>query len=403
MMLKFSLTLLIGLTCCLIVDGFHTDTCPHEKLATQSKRFIKCIHKSLVESTEHLLTDYRNQIDANNYVYNATKGCQIFMGSLIELKECRTTYLGQCFDNYPTMLENKIFDSLTHICETNFDSDKLEDWGEELEHKLENTTISEVQTFLADFDKEDVLKSDHNCSEEEWEHSFKDDLDSKQCEVTRQEFSVAFESPLIELVIPIHMSLCTAMANVLGSCVKENSCVNKQEVELIHQLLWMAYQIPMDMFIKVRDAFGSLQDLDEEIDKTTLQFGLTVIPPHGKGSDSDNYQNKIVNHLMESVIDDYETHACRALVSHALHELDPTSPKPPSTQKSVHSSNVALWLCSITLVIVLIGIIYLVATKTEVGRRMTGRLTNKKYGNMYASTSTIGTFETPPRTNGIFR
>ena len=127
-MLKFSLTVLIGLACCWIVDGFHTNKCQHDKLATQTKRFIKCIHKPLVESTGQLLKNYRDQVTANKFVYNATKGCQIFMGSLIELKECRTTYLGQCFDNYPTKLENEIFDSLTHICETNFDSDKLEDW-----------------------------------------------------------------------------------------------------------------------------------------------------------------------------------------------------------------------------------------------------------------------------------
>ena len=401
MMLKFTLTVLSGLACCWIVDGFHTDKCPHDKLATQSKRFIKCIHKSLEESAEHLLTDYRNQITANNFVYNATKGCQIFMGSLIELKDCRTTFLGQCFDNYPTKLENEIFDSLTHICETNFNSEKMVDWGKDLGHKLKNSTINEIQTFLAAVDKEDVVKSDSNCSEEEWEHSFEDDLESKQCEITRQEFNVAFYSPLLALDVPIHMSLCTAMANILGSCIKGNSCVSKREVELIHQLIWMAYQIQMDMLIKVKDIFGDLQHLDEKLDRTTFQFGRTEIAPRDKGSNWEEIENLIVLHLMDGIVNDYETHACKALVSHGLHDLNPTTPKP--TQKTVHNSNVAIWLCSITFVIVLIGIIYLVATKTDVGRRMTGQLSNKKYGNMYASTSTIGTFETPPRSNGMFR
>jgi len=403
MILKSIHTVLIGIACCWIVDGFHTDKCPHDKLATQTKRFVTCMHKSLVESTEHLLTDYRNQITAKNNVYNATNGCQTFMGSLIEIKECRTTYLGQCFDNYPTKLENEIFDSLTHICETNFDSDKLEDWGKELGDKLKNSTISEIQTFLTDFDKEDVVKSDRNCSEKELEHSFEDGLDSKECNFTLEQFSVALISPLYELVVPTHTSLCTAMANVLGSCVKENSCVSKREVELIHQLLWMAYQIPMDMLIKVKDTFGNIQQLDKKLDLTTFQFGQNKIAPRDEGSDWEEFENLINVHVIDGIMDDYDTHACRALVSHGLHDLHTSTPKPPSAEKTVHGSNAALWLCSITLVIVLIGIIYLVATKTEVGRRMTGRLTNKKYGNMYASTSTIGTFETPPRSNGIFR
>ena len=404
MIVKFIHTVLIGLACCWIVDGFHTDKCPHDKLATQAKRFITCMHKSLVESTEHLLTDYRNQITANNFVYNATNGCQIFMGSLIEIKECSTTYLGQCFDNHPTKLQNDMFDSLTQICETNFDSDKLEDWAKNFNHKLKNSeiaklNISEVQTFLADFDKEDVVKNDRNCSEKEWEHSFESGLENKECETTLEQFLVAFYSPQLELDVPTDMSLCTAMANVLGSCVKGNSCVSKREVELFHQLVWMAYQIPMDMLIKVKDTFGNLQHLDEKLDLTTFKFGKTEIAPQDEGSALGKLENLIVLHVIDGFIDDYDTHACRALVSHGLHDLHATTPKPPAAQKTAYNSNAALWLCSITLVIVS----YLIATETEVGRRMTGRLTNKIYGNMYASPSTIGTFETSPRSNGIFR
>ena len=131
MVLKIITTVLFTLTYCWMVDGFHTDKCKHDELATQSKRYINCMHKSLVESTDHLLTDYRDQFIANNFVYNATKGCQIFMGSMIELKECRTAYLGQCFDYYPTELEDEMFDSLTKICETNFNTDKMGDWGKD--------------------------------------------------------------------------------------------------------------------------------------------------------------------------------------------------------------------------------------------------------------------------------
>ena len=129
----------------------------------------------------------------------------------------------------------------------------------------------------------------------------------------------------------------------------------------------------MEMLLKVKSAFGNFEHLDEKLDQTTFQFGDKEISLN-QDSDYDDLENFIVETIMEGILDDYETHACKALVDHGLHGLEPITPKPVDTHTAAHKSHVALWLCSIALVIVLLGMMYLVATRTEVGIRMYDRL-----------------------------
>ena len=304
-----------------VVEGFHTDHCDHDKFTHQAQKFIKCLHRTLVDSTQDLLIDYHDQLLENNYVYDISNGTKIFLSFEVELGNCWQKYMGKCFNDSPSEIETEIFESITQLTKTNFNAGTIEKWQKEIKDKLENMTVGEVQNLMAELDKEYIVNRDHKCLDEKLSHEFENDLKSPQCDDTLQGISDVYQS-LVANNVPQQFSICTTMANILGSCLRENKCISQQEVELSKHLIWAVFQIPMDTILKVKEVFGSLKFLNTYIYKTTFKSGNEVLLTPRQATDWEQLGSFIIIEIMNWIIDDYETPACKAIVDYGLTHLE---------------------------------------------------------------------------------
>ena len=301
-----------------VVEGFRTDLCDHDKFANQAKKYLKCLHRTVVDSTQDLLIDYHDQLLENNYVYDISNATKFLLNVELEGENCQQNYMRKCFNDSPSEIEKEIFKSITQLSKSDFNAETVENWQTEIENKLENLT---VENFIAGLDKEDIVKRDHECLDDEWKHTFENDLESRQCNDTLQSFTELMES-LSSTGIPQHFSICTTMANSMGACLRENNCISQREVELTKHVAWAAFQIPMDAILKIRKVFGSFDSLLGHLYKTTFKRGNKILQSPRQPTVGQLFRDSIVLELMNWIIDDYETPACKAIVDYGLSHLE---------------------------------------------------------------------------------
>jgi len=326
---------LIWLSGSFLVDAFSTNKCDHDRLADEVRKLTTCTEKSLAKQVDEFLKNYKEQMKANDNVYDVAQGCEMIKKMSEDLQPCSSTYLNECFDDKIVQLFQELESSFqtASFCNADFNPQSVVELQNDLESKMKSVLGTVPQDYFSS-----IIKTDKNCKSFNFLQSL--NMENKECASAYQTTSRNIKELQAFFMgvgqFPKDFSLCSTIDNALDSCMVENRCFSEQEMDLIKDVLLVQYKIIMDTIISIKNNFGTVENMLESLGKTKIKIGDRVISEPGqtkkenidwiaifRSFNVNTAMKSNIAKMVETFINDYKTRDCQGKVNSGQHLKTP--------------------------------------------------------------------------------
>ena len=261
------------------VKGFHTETCDHQSLASNVKSVAICIDKAQLASVKDIVKSTEGEAEQKKSL-DLKSFLRITQKTVPGVLECMNVFCKACFQTDIAGFIVLVVSQFLAVCfKANLsiypkwiNSEKVWPGG----FGEWNATSWRFVDFY--FDKE--------CT---WDELYRE-MHFEVINCFRNVFDGDYPYPSNA------PTLCDATKIGINSCMKENRCFSKQEMDLLRDLTATIHTMVMEDLVRLNEKFGNFS--------LTLEALVTAIEPQARKTDYQTIDN--YNYLMDAAVDDFK-------------------------------------------------------------------------------------------------
>ena len=267
-----------------LANGLSTKTCNTIRLRDQLKNDVKCLETIKNKYVNEVLKIYNQQKAKKTTIVDLVKACKTHDNLWREVKTCANEFCTSCMDYNLTKVANGFLKSFDLSC----DAQKLSGMRN-ISRNFEDEDLEELNEIIETIGRDpasyfkSLIKFDKTCSLREIETELltpkgtifrcvadgKWDLNGKWKDIVTYIQNHPNQS---DRPFPEHVSPCKSVTSALKSCLDENDCVSREEMELIKYLASKVYQITMSTSLQITENFGGAAKVYNALRSTTLKY-----------------------------------------------------------------------------------------------------------------------------------